>query len=184
MGTQSNESSVNYCGSPLTTADQFYAAVRAKYPSNSAVLLNTYNITNYPNPTAAANAVDSDTSFICPSKSFEDTYSAKYPNIWVYNYNEYPFYATGGVGTRECLGASHTFNLGYSFPSYYIARIPRPLPAGPIFTPAEEVLGFKWRKAEAQFIKTGNPQIAEIGAVWPRYSIQFKILFAFRVSNF
>jgi hypothetical protein len=146
--------------------------VTAKYPSNAATLLATYNLTNYPNPTAAANDVDSGTSFICTSKAFEDTFSAQYPNIWVYNFDEYPFYATGGVGTRECLGASHTFNLGYSFPSFYISRLPQnPLP-NPILTPAEEILAFKWRKTQVQFIKTGNPQVPEIGRLWPRYTFE------------
>lgn len=172
MGTQANESAPNYCGNPITTEAQFRAAVTQRYPSNAAVLLATYNVSNYPTATAAGNAVDSDTAFICPSKSFEDAFSAKHPDIWVYNFDEYPFYATGGIGTRECLGASHTFNLGYTFPSFYISRLPQnPLPS-PILTPAEETLAYKWRKTQAQFIKTGSPQVAEIGRVWPRYTFE------------
>lgn len=172
MGTQANESAPNYCGAPITTEQQFVTAVTNKYPSTAATLLATYNLTNYPTATAAANAVDSDNAFICPAKGFEDAFSSHYPNIWVYNFDEYPFYATGGIGTRECLGASHTFNLGYSFPSFYISRLPQnPLPS-PIFTTAEQELGNKWRAAQAQFIKTGNPQIPAIGRVWPRYSFE------------
>jgi para-nitrobenzyl esterase len=171
MGNTANESSVNWCGGAPLSEQTFVNTVNTRYPATAPALLATYNTTQFPDPTAAMNSLDSDSSFICPAKSFEDAYSAQVPSTWVFMFNEYPFYASGGVGTRECLGASHTFNLNFMFPSYYGSRT-SPMFPDPLWTPAETVLANKMRASWAQFVKNGNPQSPVIGAVWPTYDFE------------
>lgn len=171
IGNTLNESSVAYCASATLTPAQFVDNVQRVYPGNSAAILEAYDLDLWPNPTAAQIAVDSDVAFVCPAKSFEDAYSEKISDTYVFHFNHPPRYPSPG-GSVACMGASHTFNIYFLFPSYYIYRMTVPYNTStPLWTPEDTILANRMRTAWINFIQTGTPTLDPAQDIqWPKYN--------------
>lgn len=171
IGNTLNESTIAWCAQPEQTPERFAANIRTSYPNNATLILEAYTLDLFPTANSARAAIDGDFSFTCPAKSFEDAYSEKVAETYVFHYNHAPRYPSPG-GSVECMGAGHTFNIYFLFPSYYTYRMVVPQdPSTPLWTPEETVMANRMRTAWINFIKTGVPTLdPSQGIVWPQYT--------------
>lgn len=150
-------------GLPRTAAD--YAATLGRlYGASAKAVIAEYPVSRYNAPIDAVGAIQTDTQFACPQRTFDESIGRWVP-LYRYEFDDRsaPSYMPD-VGFA--LGAAHTSELQYLFPGFHGATGTRhDLDA------AQERLSDMMVRYWSNFARTGNPNPATGGLpAWPRYS--------------
>lgn len=149
-------------GKPVT-ADGYPAAVNAFFgPTKAPAALAHYPLADYPSPSEALGAAESDSYMICPSYRF-DRWVAPYVPVYAFQFDDRsaPMYMPSASFPY---GAAHTSEMQFLFPGFHGGRgVTQPL------SPQEQTLSAQMIGYWTTFAKTGDPNGAGAPA-WPKFN--------------
>jgi para-nitrobenzyl esterase len=151
-------------GHALASAE-YAEAVTAQYGPNAGKALTEYPLRDYPSPSEALSASETDSIFACPAYRL-DVWLSHYVPTYAYEFSDHtaPSFMPP---VSFPYGAAHTLELQYLFPLYHGGQgAAHPLDA------AQEILSQYMLQYWTAFAKAGNPNVSPSPTHWrwPRFS--------------
>jgi para-nitrobenzyl esterase len=162
-------------GHVMTAAD-YPVSVTATFGSiNGPLVLQQYQLADYPSPSLALAAAQTDQLMACPARRL-DRLLTKYVASYGYEFDDQnaPFFFPAASFPY---GAAHTLEIQYLFPLYHGGQgVPKPLNA------AQEQLSQEMVDYWTKFAASGNPN-ASAAPAWPRYTTGQEQIQSLRTSS-